>query len=90
MRYVVLALLTVSGCAATLTEAGNHVQVMKADPPAGCQEAGAVSGTDPDPRIQLRNEAGKLGANYVRLETVDSYHTEKGTAYKCPPEVSGK
>ncbi len=90
MRYLVLVLMALAGCAATLSEAGNRVQVMKSDPPTGCQELGAVSGTDPDPRIQLRNEAGKLGANYVRLETVDSYHTEKGTAYKCPADLAGR
>lgn len=90
MRCLVLALVAAAGCAATLTQAGSRVQVMKEDPPAGCQDVGPVSGTDPDPRIQLKNEAGKLGATYVRLETVDSYHTEKGTAYKCPNDVAGK
>ena len=60
MRDIVLVvLLTLPACAAaTLTEAGSHVRVMKADPPAGCQEIGAVSGGDSE-KIAIRNSAGE-------------------------------
>ena len=79
------------GCGTTLTEAGRNVQLMKADPSAGCKEVGQVSGIvkSPQPpfiedaKNEMRNEAATKGANYVRMETLtDSSMT--GTAYACP------
>lgn len=62
----------------------------KGDPPAGCAEAGGVSGYTIGPDYQeknknkLRNEAATKGANYVRLEQNDSDGNASGTAYRCP------
>ena len=89
MRHIALVvLLTVPACAAaTLTEAGSRVRVMKADPPAGCQEIGAVSGGDRE-KIAIRNSAGVKGANYVRMETVTPNGNLTGTAFKCPESAN--
>jgi hypothetical protein len=65
---------------------------MKADPPTGCTEVGTVEGSETQiggdadgARVELRNEAGEKGANYVRLDTADrGGRVITGTAYKCP------
>jgi hypothetical protein len=79
-------LFTLVGCGATaLTAGGMNVQLMKSDPPIGCQEVGPLTARGNEPRINIRNDAAKLGANYVRLETISNYGAQaSGTAYKCP------
>jgi hypothetical protein len=80
-----------------LSPAGQTVRLMKSDPPADCQEIGPVEGhgnavgrsTFDNSKIDMRNEAGTQGANYVRLETVDAqFGSTKGTAFKCPEPAS--
>jgi hypothetical protein len=90
MRIIVAVILSVSmiGCAPTLSEAGKKVQVAKADPPMGCQELGTVEGLGSEPRVALRNNVAKVGANFVRLEMVADVD-EKGTAYRCPETATG-
>ena len=75
-----------------LTEGGKRVQLMKSDPPPGCVElksitgdaSGAGAAIGERSRVATRNMAANLGANYVRMETVDRYGIITGTAYKCP------
>lgn len=93
-RFSFLALgCVILGCASTgLTAAGAKVQLMKADPPAGCKELGSVDGShnyvgranEAASKNVLRNRAADLGANYVRMETVSSAGIIAGTAYQCP------
>ena len=98
MKFVVVLLvvcsLSLAGCAAALTPGGQAVRLMKADPPANCQELGTVSGhggfeaSIEKAKNRMRNEAAEMGANYVRWEVVSSSNpgnvSVTGTAYKCP------
>lgn len=81
----------------TATPEGQQVKLMKGDPPAGCEELRDVDGEDTgfvesganqeSAKARLRNAAASIGANYVRMETVEKagntvrFH---GTAYRCP------
>ena len=89
-----IALFFLNACSAkTLTPEGLRVRTMKADPPFICEEISTVSGSaifDNVAKIRMRNEAGELGANYIRLESamkgggLDVTYT--GTAFKCPEQ----
>jgi hypothetical protein len=92
-RFYVVIIISLFGCGASLSEAGRGVKVMKADPPQGCVEVGSVDGSAKGPdhveraKNAMRNEAAERGANYVRLETLNTEDGEAaGTAYKCPAE----
>ena len=86
-------LVTFTACAIALTDAGKAVRVMKSDPPSNCREIGGVTGSagglQGDPKViqnaknDMRNNAAKMGANYVRFETA-SINSVTGTAYRCP------
>jgi len=87
------AILLTSCGSVQLTDAGSRVRVMKADPPAECQELGAALGSATglagpalieEAKIDARNKAGEMGANYLRWDTVDERGSVTGTAYKCP------
>jgi hypothetical protein len=71
---------------------------MKGDPPSACQELGSVKGesgwfqyTDLSVKAKasMRNNAAKIGANYVRLETAVGEGVVTGTAYQCPESDVG-
>ncbi len=91
MRVAVfLGLLGLSACATVqLSEAGVKVKLMKSDPPSGCEEVSAVSAYSVGPNYQeslknkLRNQAAEKGANYVRLDMLESNGNASGTAFKC-------
>lgn len=83
--------------AVPVTPEGQHVRLMKGDPPAGCEELRSVEGADTgftstgadqdQAKARLKNAAGSLGGNYVRMETVakeGNTVTFHGTAYRCP------
>lgn len=83
--------------AVPVTPQGQHVRLMKGDPPAGCEELQSVEGADTgftsagadqdQAKARLKNAAGSLGGNYVRMETVakeGNTVTFHGTAYRCP------
>lgn len=87
------------GCfpAVPVTPEGQHVRLMKGDPPSGCEELRSVEGQDTgfteagadqeQAKSRLKNAAGSLGGNYVRMETVEKSGntvTIHGTAYRCP------
>lgn len=88
-RFVV-PLLLLSSCAVflpQLSEQGSRARLMKADPPQGCREVGTVTGAGSaeNAKIRMRNQAGELGANYVRWDTVSGDATSvSGTAFACP------
>jgi hypothetical protein len=99
---VLAACLLFSGCISNVTQPllpeAAHVVIRKSDPPADCEEVGAVraSGGEalgfqlknvfgfidvPSPQgvaNELKNEAYKVGGNWVTLTLPDS-----GIAYKC-------
>jgi hypothetical protein len=82
------------GCApVALTPGGARVKLMKADPPAGCEDIGSVTGQgfggdDEDAKIAMRNAAANRGATYVRLDSVKTSKSGPaqygGTAFRCP------
>lgn len=86
------------GCASApkvLTDTGRSVKLMKSDAPSDCKELGAVRGeaqlweTEEAAKNRMRNNAAKMGANYVRMETVEKnsdtgFRLYTGTAYNCP------
>jgi len=83
-------LVGLNGCAIfmpELTAQGSKARLMKADPPPNCSELGAVrgSGSQENAKINMRNMAGELGANYIRWETITGDGTTvTGTAFSCP------
>lgn len=94
----ILSLLTWS-CASSVTSEGQKVALMHAEPPPGCTELKTVeasdswyTGADPEKaKAQLRNIAGRFGANYVHLDAIEKTEdglskivTVHGTAYNCP------
>jgi hypothetical protein len=84
----VLALVLVQGCH-SLTPAGANVQLVSAADVSACKPLGAVSssppyGTPDDYKIQLRNEAAKLGGNRVVSEA-PGIGSVTGNAYSCAP-----
>ncbi|MDB4960951.1 MAG: put [Myxococcales bacterium] len=91
-----LALALGAGCAVPLSEGGRNVQLMKSDPPAGCNEVGSVigqaNGFDSSAALErakndMRNKAATMGANYVRMETANTGEV-MGTAYSCPERTT--
>jgi Domain of unknown function (DUF4156) len=83
-----------------LTDAGQRVTFSKGDPAKSCKEIGPVNSAVPDgsfvrranhPLDRLeeaknlaRNNAAKIGANYVRWEaSTDDGMNVSGTAYQC-------
>jgi len=89
LRFFLLLLIATPACFAgnQLTDGGKNVRLMKSDPPIGCEELGGVNSYITDPnnielsKTYLRNKGAKLGANYVRWDTISS-----GTAYRCEEE----
>jgi hypothetical protein len=97
MKRLLAVLVAVCGCSmftAQLTEKGARVQLREGDPPSGCRELGDVRGDGSleNAKIRMRNQAGELGANYIRWETVAGHGTVAngvtGTAYSCAQTAS--
>lgn len=103
IQLLVMVSLTLGliSCAVKPTElpGSEKVKLMKADPPSNCEEVKSIQGnhtwfTSADQeiaKINLKNAAVKLGANYVRMETVEKQKNDvndsvtiHGTAFKCP------
>ena len=85
--------LLVSGCASgELNPNAQTVKLMKNDPPTECAEVGVVNSITPgfstdnpiEHRNRLKNAAANMGANFVRMETVENTGKLTGTAFKCP------
>jgi len=100
MFLMVVGALVVSGCGST-PEKKINVQLMKNDPPMGCQMVGDVQAKGDDmneAKYELRLKADELGGNYVRLDALDMSGGDAiaaGAAFNCqkpgsmaPPENS--
>ena len=80
--------LVVSGCSST-SEKNVNIQLMKNDPPTGCQMLGDVQAEGDDmneAKNELRIKADELGGNYVRLDALNQSGGDviaAGAAFKC-------
>ncbi|MBF0300808.1 MAG: DUF4156 domain-containing protein [Oligoflexia bacterium] len=102
---LIASLIAISGCGSfvreigdeELTPAGQRVNLTKNEPASGCvfvKDVSATarefsSGASLSVRNRLRNEAGKVEANFVTIDTLtangqDTVATLVGRAYKCP------
>lgn len=85
---MVAGALMVSGCGST-PEKKINVQLMKSDPPMGCQMVGDIQAKGDDmneAKNELRLKADELGGNYVRLDALDMSGGDAiaaGAAFKC-------
>lgn len=92
-KLICLSFLFLSACGhqAVLPE-GKNVKALRENPPANCTDLGAVEGRNANLRGEtaeaiedLKNEAAKKGANYVRVEATSAYgNSVRGTAFQCP------
>ncbi len=93
---MVAGAVMVSGCGSTPDKKIN-VQLMKSDPPMGCQMVGDVQAEGDDmneAKYNLRLKADEQGGNYVRLDALDMSGGDAiaaGAAFRCQePEPQGK
>ncbi len=90
LPYPALPLLVgLCACAPTLTpeqeEEVKMIQILKADPPPGCQDLGTVDGPrDGDGPYSMKGKAVRKGANYIRLDAVGIRGTSTATVFHCP------
>ena len=86
-------LLSLTACSVALQPGAEKINLAKSDPASECKELGDVTGSSnfgmENVKNDLRNQALKLGANFVRMETVmnnpqGSLVIMTGTAYVCP------
>ena len=87
--FLIIAIVLVfSGCGST-SKIMSHIQLMKNDPPAGCQMVGDIQSEGDDmneAKNELRIKADELGGNYVRLDALDMSGGDAiaaGAAFKC-------
>lgn len=90
---ILFTLIFFTACASeTITQPGNMVRTAKSDPEKECKELGVVSWSNQGSfkkldsqqiRIRLRNQAGELGGNFLRIDNTDTYK-ESGTVFNCP------
>jgi hypothetical protein len=76
------------------------VQLLKTAPPSACKELGNLTGEAANgegaerlAKANLREKAARMGANYVRWETIEiseepARTTINGVAYFCPPAAA--
>ncbi len=93
MKKTLLALLFLSACShqAVIPEAKN-VKVARENPSSDCRELGRVvgqvktmSGSIEQAIDDMKLDAARKGANYVRMEATGAMGTSaSGTAYQCP------
>ncbi len=93
---MVAGAVMVSGCGST-PEKKINVQLMKSDPPMGCQMVGDVQSKGDDmneAKAHLRQQAADKGGNYVRLDALSMAGGDAiaaGAAFRCQePEPQGK
>ena len=93
MTTIALALTAVAGCSSKpiIPEAKN-VKVARENPSGRCRELGPVQGsvstvhgTIEQAIEDMRLDAARKGANYVRMESTSAIGTSaSGTAFDCP------
>ncbi len=87
----------VAGCGSTPEKKEINVQLMKNDPPMGCQMVGDIQSKGDDmneAKAHLRQQAADKGGNYVRLDALSMAGGDAiaaGAAFRCQePEPRGK
>lgn len=88
LLWVVTGALVLAGCGST-PEKKIDVQLMKSDPPMGCQMLGDVQSEGEDmneAKHNLRLKADEQGGNYVRLDALTMSGGDavaSGAAFRC-------
>ena len=88
MFLMIAGALVISGCGST-PEKKINVQLMKNDPPMGCQMVGDVQAKGDDmneAKQNLRLKADEQGGNYVRLDALNMSGGDAiaaGAAFNC-------
>lgn len=86
-------ILALAGCGShPIVPEGKNVKVSRDEPSKDCQDLGAVqgsvqtkSGTVEQAIEDMKLDAARKGANYVKMETASAYGSStRGTAYFCP------
>lgn len=86
-------LVVLAACSSRpLIPESSSVKVSREEPSANCENLGRLQGSvmsqkpKPNEALEdLKKEASRKGANYVKLETYSGYETAvSGTAYNCP------
>ena len=94
LLFSVLCLSSVACGPVALSSAGSTVRAVKSDAPDGCKELGVVQGDDgsgiggryESALNDARNDAAKLGGNYLRIDSIvlTAGSRVTGVAYACP------
>jgi hypothetical protein len=88
MLLIVAGALMISGCGST-PDKKLDVQLMKSDPPMGCEMVGDVQAEGDDmneAKQNLRLKADERGGNYIRLDALDISGGDAiaaGAAFNC-------
>ncbi len=93
---MVAGAVMVSGCGSTPEKKQINVQLMKSDPPMGCQMVGDIQSKGDDmneAKAHLRQQAADKGGNYVRLDALSMAGGDAiaaGAAFHCPQPGSSE
>ncbi len=88
-----LASLTTTGCSSRpIVPEGKNITLKREDPDKDCRELGKVQGvvrshsqTVEQAIEDMKLDAARKGANYVRMESTSAFGTSvSGTAFVCP------
>ncbi len=86
----------VSVCGSTHEKKEINVQLMKSDPPMGCQMVGDIQSKGDDmneAKANLRQQAADKGGNYVRLDALNMAGGDAiaaGAAFNCQKPGTAK
>ncbi|HEX4924189.1 MAG TPA: DUF4156 domain-containing protein [Bdellovibrionales bacterium] len=89
---IAMALLATACASRSVTPDANEVKVSREAPSGDCQDLGRITGTSSTRKAtneqlleDLKQDAAKKGANFVKVEEYSSLGTMvTGTAYLCP------
>ena len=93
---MVAGAVMVSGCGSTPEKKEINVQLMKSDPPMGCQMVGDIQSKGDDmneAKANLRQQAADKGGNYVRLDALNMAGGDAiaaGAAFNCQKPGTAK
>ncbi len=92
-RLLLATLLVLSACShQPIVPEAKNVEIKRENPPSDCKEIGRVvgqvrttSGSIQQAIDDMKLDAARKGANYVRMESTGAMGTSaQGTAYQCP------